>query len=265
MYQNIINAILNCLFVSLPEVLIWCVAVLILLKRNNLLDIYDWKYNIKQIMIPVIPVAISINLMRYILQFDNLVNFIVVEVMMCVLVIYMIKRNNFLNDKLNYVKIVMFVLLVDLFIIFLSEGMYALLVFSIFDLTLEYVNNNILINILLSIVPRTIQVLIIVFYIYKKNVNSKISLIENILKDKVLGLSITVFTLTTVLSTFIIMNFVLKENLFQEYLIALKVVLCVSITLIPLILIASYLTPIIHLINKNEKLYKSNTNIINNL
>jgi len=167
MMQNIINAVLNTIFVSIPESIVWVVFILLLLKRRDLLDFYLWKENLKQIMIPVIPVSISINLMRYILHIDRLTNFIIIEIMMSCLIIYLVKKNNFLNEKINYFKIIFYVVLADFVMIITTEGLCALIIISMLHMTIDQINNNILLNIILSFLPRTIQILLISFCMYK--------------------------------------------------------------------------------------------------
>jgi hypothetical protein len=173
MQQSIINAVLNTIFVSVPESLVWLIFILILLKEKNLLDVYFWKENLRKFMIVCLPIAISINTMRYILHVDNLVNFIIIEVMMCSLVIYLIKKNNFLNEKLNYFKIIFYVILADFIVIVTTEGICVLALTYLLNMTIEQINNNILLNIMLSILPRVFQVLLISFALYKQSFGHK--------------------------------------------------------------------------------------------
>lgn len=104
--QSVINAVLNTIFVSIPESIISVLFILFLLKRNDLLDVYRWQYNLKQIMIVVLPIAVSVNLMRYILHTNNLAIFLITEVMLILLMIFIIKKNNVLQEKINYLKVI---------------------------------------------------------------------------------------------------------------------------------------------------------------
>jgi len=261
MLQNIINATLNCIFVSVPEELVWVICSLILLKRRDLLDIYRWKRNIKELLIPVIPVAISINIMRYILHINNTINFIVIEVMICSLMIYLIKRNNFLDEKINYIKIIFYVILVDIVMNFAVESLYLLLLMMFTHLNILVVNSNVFTNIIISIFPRTIQIIIIVFYLYKKNIDSNIKFFELILKDKILSISLTSFILTLTVAFYVITRYVLKNNIFEKYIIIYQVIMNVLIISIPLILVVSLITPIYHLLVKNIDAQKTMDNM----
>lgn len=63
--ENVVNGLMNLILVSLPEEFIWCITVLIFLRRFDLLDKYRWKENIKWLAIPVLFSSISINLLRF--------------------------------------------------------------------------------------------------------------------------------------------------------------------------------------------------------
>ncbi|MCE5220165.1 MAG: hypothetical protein LLF98_02560 [Clostridium sp.] len=263
--QSIVNAVLNTVFVSIPESIIWVLFVLFLLKRNDLLDIYRWKDNLKQIMIAVIPVSISINLMRYILHIGNLINFIIIEVMMILLITYIIKKNNFLQEKINYLKIVIYVLLADFILIFITEGLLGLIVIQILNMNIETINNNILLNIVLSFIPRSIQILLISFCIYKQNIGKMINYIELIIENKVLSISMSIFLIMVIISNAILDRFILGMNYLNHYIIPVKISITVIIILIPIIMISSYIISIYNLLWINLKIQKEKDNMLNDI
>ena len=259
--QNIFNAVLNTLFVSIPEETVWVVFVLILLKRKDLLDIYFWKENLKKIMIPVIPIAISINLMRYVLHFDNTLNFAIVEIMMCSLVILLIKNNNFLQEKINYIKIIFYVLIVDVIMNFTIECLYIMMLNTFTNLNIIIINNDVYMNILFSIFPRILQITIIGFFLYKDNVDSSIRFFELILKDKILSISLIVFISTLITIVYFVTRVILENHVFMKYEIIYQVIMNILITLIPIILTVSYILPIYHILAVNVKTKKSMENM----
>lgn len=263
MMQSIINAVLNTVFVSIPEGIVWVVFILILLKRKDMLDVYFWKQNLKQIMIPVLPVAISINLMRYILHVDNLINFITIEIMMCSLVIYMIKKNNFLNEKLNYIKIILFVILADFIIIVTTEGLCVLTIVYVLKMTIEQINNNILLNIMLSILPRVLQVLIISFCLYKQSVGKMVNCIELIIKNKVLTISMIIFLFTVLVSNHLFQRFIIDIQYLNKFVLVTKLGLTLLMILIPVVIIVSYIVSVFSLLLEKSKLIQEKENIYN--
>jgi len=265
MMQNIINAVLNTIFVSIPESIVWVVFILILLKRRDMLDVYFWKENLGRIMIPALSVAISINLMRYILHVNNLVNFIVIEIMMSCLIIYIIKENNFLNEKNNYIKIILYVILADFIIIITTEGICILIVTYILHMTIEQINNNIFLNIILSILPRVFQILLIVFCLYKQSVGKMINCVELILRNKVLTISMILFLFTVVISNFIFGRYIIAMQFLNNYILAIKIIFIVLVLLIPVIMITSYIISIYNLLLENSKLQKEKDNIYDDI
>jgi hypothetical protein len=264
--QGIINAILNTLFVSLPEEFLWCLTILLFLQRSDLLDVYRWKRNLKEILLPVIvPVAVSINIMRYILHTNNLINFIIIEIMMCILIIGLIKRNNFLNEQINYLKIIIYVILADFIIIFITEGLLGLIVIQVLSMDIDTINNNIFLNIILSFIPRTIQILLISLCIYKQNTGKMINYIELILQNRVLSISMSVFLIAVVIANFILDRFVLGMNLLNHYVLFIRISITILIILIPVIMISSYIISIFNLLWINVKIQKEKDNMLNDI
>jgi len=256
MYNDIFKAILNTIFNSIFETSGWVVLILILIKQRNLIDIYFIKNSIKNILIPALPTAISINVMRYILHLDNLTNFLIVETMMIFLIIYLVKKNNFLNKKIEYLKIIFWVIVSDLVLIFLTEGSYAIIVSLILKESITEINNNIWLNILLALTPRLIQYLLIILYFHKKNFEQKINYIEVIFKNKVLSISTIVFFGTALSVYFISARFIAESQILQKYELTIQIISSVLVLLIPCTLIASYIISLCDLINKNIKLQR---------
>lgn len=262
--QSVINAILNTIFVSIPESIISVLFILFLLKRNNLLDIYRWKNNLKQIMIVVLPIAISVNLMKYILHINSLTIFITTEIMMILLMIYILKKNNILQEKINYLKVVVYVLLADFILIVTTEGLLGLIVIQVLGISIETINNNIFLNIILSLIPRTIQILLISLCIYKQNVGQMINYIELILENKVLSISMSIFLITVIISNYILGRFIVVDYL-NGYIISMKILFACLIFLIPVIIISSYIVSVYSLLWINTKIQKEKDNMLNNI
>ena len=265
MMQNITNAVLNTIFVSIPETLVWCIFILILLKRKDMLDIYLWKENLKQIILIVsLPVSISINLMRYILHVDNLVNFITIEIMMCSLIIYMIRKNNFLNEKLNYIKIIFYVILADFIMIVTTEGICIVTLTYVLNMTIDQINNNIILNIVLSIIPRVFQILIISFSLYKQSFGKMINCIELILRNRILTISMVMFLFTVLISNYVFQRKIIAMHCFNKYILIVEVSLTILMVLIPVIIISSYIVSVFNLLLENSKLRQEKENIYDN-
>jgi len=260
-WLNYIDAILDTILTSLPESCITVITVLILLKKRSLIDIYFLKESIKNVLLPVIPTIIFNTMLEYWLHFNHLEKFFLTEILMSIMVIYLIKINNILNEEINYIKIITYVVLTDFVMIFLTDGFYALIVTSVLDKNINEINHNVWLNALLSLVPRLIQILLLVLYFYKNSIQERISYIEIIFKNKVLSLSTLIFIASTLFGGFAIAGFLAETNILREYEFTKQVLASVLVLLLPSIIVSSYIISICNLINNNIKLQKEKENI----
>ena len=93
--QNVINALLNTILVSIPENIFLVTMTLIFLRRFDMLDVRMWKHSLKWIMMPVIPVAIMINLFRYIIIIPKPINSLLSLGIMIGLIVYIVIKNSY--------------------------------------------------------------------------------------------------------------------------------------------------------------------------
>ena len=78
----------------------------------------------------------------------------------------------------------------------------------------EQINNNICLNICISILPRVFQILIISFCLYKQSFGKMINCVELILKNKILTISMVIFMFTVLISNYIDSK---KKRSFTKY------------------------------------------------
>jgi hypothetical protein len=203
--------------------------------------------------------------MRYILHVDNLVNFIVIEIMMCSLIIILIRKNNFLNERLNYFKIIFYVLLADFIMICMSEGFYGVMMSKVLNLSITQINNNIWLNIMLSIVPRLIQVSLILTFLYNERVKNKINYLELILKEKILSVSLIIFLTTLIIVYFKVANYIMDNNILENGTIISQAIIIVILLSVPIVLILTYIIPISYMLYKEIKTNEKYENMINTM
>lgn len=144
-----------------------------------------------------------------------------------------------------------------------TESLCVLVLTTILNTTIEIVNDNIWLNIVLSIIPRCLQVLLLSFCIYKRNVGRMVNYIELILKNKVLSISMSVFFITVIISNVILQRFIIGMNYLNHYIMIIKVSLTVLIVIIPLIMIGSYIVSVCNLMWINIKTQKEKENMLN--
>ena len=255
-WLNYIDAILCTIFTSIPESCITVIAILALLKKRNLIDIYFLKDSIKNVMIPALPVALLSDIMQYIFHFNQYITFISTEILMVCLIIYLIKKTNILDEEINYIKIIIYVVTTDFVMIFLTEGFYAIIVTLVLNKTMIEISSNVWLIIVLSLVPRLIQILVLTLYFYKNSFQEKISYVEIIFKNKVLSISTMIFLIAALIGGIIIVRFLVETNILKSYELMTQILIPVLVLSLPSILVSSYIISVCSLINNNIKLQK---------
>jgi hypothetical protein len=261
MGQNVLNAILNFILVSIPEEAFIVVMTLILLKRFDLLDVRMWRQNLKWLMIPTLPVVFFINLFRYVIIIPRSLASLITYILMILLILYIVLKNSYLFKKMIIFKVFIFTTL-SFAIVGLIELAYYPIVLSILDKPIEYFNNIIILNFLLSIPTRVIQLCIILFITTKKNNEVKVNLFDTILKNKVftnsfitmLVLIISVIMYATKL--LMINNILLNMNIIDQLFIV------VILTSTPIILVTWFLMFVNYLLKKEKQIQQTYENLI---
>lgn len=257
--QNVINALLNFLAVSVPEECVWCILTLIFLKRFDLLDRFRWRENIKWLLIPIIPTAISINIFRYILHTPKIIMFLVSGAIFYGLIIYIVKKTSFASQEVSYLKVLFYAFLSNLILV-ITEFIYLPIILNIIAEPIIFVNENIGLNFLLSIPSRVFQILTIIF-ILNRYANQDIQIFKNIINSKLL-LSITVTFISIILFIMFGITTILYDSgiIYNMSLIS-QILIGILIVTIPTLIIFFYLVPINHLMNKLVLARKSHQNM----
>lgn len=260
--QNVINLVLNTLFVSIPEETVWVIFTLIFLKRFDLLDKYRWKENIRWIMIPVIPTAIITNIFRYIIHVPQLAMFIIAQAIFYSLMIYIIKESTFIEHKPPYLKVLLYAFLSNI-IIFVTEVIYVPLVLGIIQKTIAELNADIYLNILFSTPSRILQIIIIAFLLYGYSKNKECDIFKNIIKDKTIAIVSLVFLGVVLIVILFVVVFIGQSKLLIDLSVYLQVIIGVLMVVIPTIIICLYFIPINYLLSKIHNMQKSYQNMFN--
>jgi len=257
MMHDITNALLNFLLVSVSEEFVWLLITLILLKRFDLLDKYRWKSNILNFLIPILPTAFYINLSRYILHMPRMIILFGSIIMFYSLTLYIIKKNSFIDEKLPYLKTLLFVF-IGILIIAITEVIYVPIILHIIKQPISGINQNVLMNFMFSIPSRVFQILFIVTMLYKYN---ETKLFSNIVKDKVLLITTVLFLSIILLTMFVVAKMIYDYCLIQNYSLYIQILIGVGISTVLTLITFFYLIPINYLFNKLFLLNKSHQNM----
>jgi len=258
--ENIINAMLNLVIVSVPEETIWLLMTMIALKRFDLLDRYRWRENIKFILLPIITTAISINLFRYIIIIPKPIMTLISIIVFNVFIIYILKRTSFIEDKWLILKTLLFSF-INLFIIILIENLYIVATLSILQISIDTINMNWLSNFLFSLPPRVLQILLVVYFLSRKENNLYLRVTKNIFYDRkiciTIGVLITVLISIWIFSIQILGNY----NILQLFTIGQQLFIGVMILFIPTILLGGLIYLVMCFTDAVSKIQKSHQNM----
>jgi hypothetical protein len=163
--------------VSMFEELVWVIFTIIFLKRFDLVDYRRWKENLKWLLIPVLPTAISINLFTYVIP-NFILKFVISYSILILLINYILVKTDILDCKIKWYKILIgsgF----GMIIITITELIYIPLTLYFFHKTMGLLNNDMGLKFIISLPAKVFQLLLIGFIIYKNN-TLKLSYISNI-------------------------------------------------------------------------------------
>lgn len=247
MLHNVMNALLNTILVSVPEEFFLVVMTLIFIKRFDLLDIRMWRQNIKWITIPVLPVAIMINIFRYIIVIPRPMMTIVNLILFYILMVYILRNNSYEFGKKEYRK-----LLVGFSLSFIIWGILESatvpIILFLMKKPLEFFNQNIMWNLMLSIPSRIFAFILITYLIVKHNNIMKIKVFEVISRNHFLLTSIVSFAIiSNIISVYILKligtNRILenKMSLIEQMFITMGVIIFPAIILFWMLLLINYL------------------------
>lgn len=259
--QGVINALLNTIFVSIPEESFIVIMTLILLKRFDILDIRMWRYNFKWIMIPTLPMAIMINVFRYIIPIQKPFISLIGYLLMNFLMIYIVIKNSYKINKFEILRTILFTF-ISFVIVCLAESIYIPAILFSINKPIAFFNNNILYNFLLALPGRITEYAICSYILVKKNDNIKVNLFDTIVKNQFLYSS---FLILIVFSNLFIVYFI-KLICFDYILkniglIEQLMIITISISL-PIISITWFLLIVNFILTKQKQIQQTYENLV---
>ena len=262
--HNVMNAIMNCLLVSMPEEILWTISILILQKRFDLLDRYMWKENIKWFAIPAL-ISIYISLFKYIIIIPRIFISIGAILIIYMGIIYMLKKVNILNEKIEYIKVFLLVLLSFAIMIVLTECLYAPFLLKYYSKSIVEVNNTWLINFLMSIPARVIQFIMIIFILSIQNKEVYLNILQSILSDKRVSITIIAFIFILIVFWTLLINIFGNYNVLSQYGFYEQILYSILLFITPSILLILMIYLVVLFIEKVNKLNKSHQNMFNDI
>jgi hypothetical protein len=257
----LMTALLNMILVSIPEEMFLVAMTLIFLKRFDLLDIRMWKQNLVGIMIPVLPVAILINVFRYIWIIPKPVATILNLIVFYILMVYFLKKSSFEFTKRDYRKLLIGFSL-SFMILGLLEGLTVPVLLFLLNKSLYFLQENVLWNIILSIPSRVIELLIVIFLAIKNNNVVKVKIFETISKNNFLLTSIIFFAISSNIFAVYILKLIAINRILEDKISLLgQMFIIICVLLFPVIIIFWILLLINYLLVKEKQKLQTYKNL----
>jgi len=261
--QGVTNALLNLILVSIPEETFLVVMTLILLKRFDMLDIRMWRYNIRWLVIPVLPVAILINVFRYIIiipkPFVSLITLILINLLM----VYVIRKTSIEINK-RLIRKTVFFMLICFSILIISEIIYIPITLLLMKKDISYFNNVVIYNFILSIPSRATQYSIIIYTIFNKNskIHTNTIFINYLLKNKFLRTSSIVLIIMFDLSTIYFLKLIVINNILSTLGLYEQMIIIIIILSLPVITLTWFVMLIKYLIGQERQIQQTYENLV---
>ena len=261
--QTITNAILNMLFVGIPEELFIAIITLTFLKElDNLFDIYMWKKNLKWILIATLPTSILVSVLRFVIAVPQINVILLAMVLMITSMIYIVIKNSD-NITIPLIFKTAIFTLAGFVITGIVEYAYCPIISSLLHKPLEFFNNVFLYNFLLGFPARILYTCIIAFIIMKKNGKVQVNLFDAIVKSKFIIGSFAMIILSMVSIITYIAKLVKSESILFSFQFIDQFIIIVIITSTPVILITWLLMVINYFLSKEKMKRQVYENIVN--
>ena len=257
------NAIMNCLLVSMPEELIWLISILITLKRFDLLDKYRWRKNILYLSIPVLSTTIIINLLRYIIIVPRLFMTISAIITIYLTIIYILKvpENNILNEKIPYFKILFYVILNFAILIIFVESLYSPILLGVIKISIKQINDTWSMNFLLSIPARLIDFIIVIIILSIQNRKTYMNIFYSIFSEKKISIATIIFISILIVFWIMLIDVFGNYNIISQFKLSQQIMLNILLLIVPSMLLMLMIYLIILFVEKVNKLEMSHRNM----
>ena len=261
MATHVTNALLNFILVSVPEELFLVTMTLILMKRFDLLDVRMWWYNLKWIMLPVIPVALLINFFKYIVVIDKQYIMLISLPLLYILILCLGKNNIFRHSGMLYLRLLL-CLAISVFIMNMLENLTCPVILDLINQPLGKFENNILWNFALSIPSRIIAYLLLAYIIIKNNSVANIKILTVILKNSLYSKLILFLVVSSNMLSIYMIELISVDNILDKVPLIEKIFISESLLVLPLVVIFVVILLIGDLAKKERIMCQSYKNLV---
>jgi hypothetical protein len=266
-WSKALHVLLNIILVSIPEEIFLVVFTLILLNQFDYLQSkVDGenrlkKIDIYRISLIVVTVAVITNILRFYFFVDASMIFIISIIMLFLLILITYKLYFLFKDIL---KVLLFTV-ISCIVILVVESLYIPIILLLLNKTIEEINNSILLNFMVTIPGRVLEIIIIAYIITKKASFFNNRIFRTILESKKLLLTSIIYLIFNISMLLIILELVFFDRTIAAENIFMQMLATVLGLVVPVLNIFIYFSIIYH--NKSKELNRtyeisSNVNMV---
>jgi len=180
---NVVHALLTTICITIPEQVFMVVITLLFMGRKDMLDLYNIKTNITLIMKIVIPSSFIINILNFIIKTPSSINSLMSLTILYISLVYIIKKNSFIDYPKLYQKAFAFFILSIIISIAIETITYPIIL-KLMDKSYQEILKNFNLVIMCSLASRIIDIVILAYIFIKKNNKIQLSIGDYIFKNK---------------------------------------------------------------------------------
>lgn len=199
MINNLYQGFLSCVFITIPEYMFIIIVTLRLMKRKELLDKYNIRNNLIAILKIVVPPAILLNILEYMIHtnsgFNKIFSFIILNVFLIILL--SAKKHSYIEYPKLKRKAFEYFTKTVLLAIAIETVTYPIIL-NLINRSYEEIKLNLYLVILCSLAPRIIDIMILGYIFIKKNSKLQINMGDYIFHNKFF------FRMTTFATVFLV-------------------------------------------------------------
>jgi hypothetical protein len=180
---NALHGFLSCVFITIPEQMFFIIIALRIMGRKEMLDLYNAKENLISILKIVIPPAVSLNILDYIIKTPSQINKSIILIMLYLLFIYILKNRSYIHYPKLYLK-AFACFSISIMISVAIEIVTIPIVFKLAGKTYEEIKLNFYLILICSLSSRIIDIVILVYIFINKNNKFQINISDYIFNNR---------------------------------------------------------------------------------
>jgi len=166
--SNLLNGLLSCICITIPEVTFMTLLIIRLCNRKELLDVYRFRENIKWYVILIIPPSLLADVLNFGLRMPKRISTISCLILLYILAIYIFDKTK--TEEINFLKCKVFIALIPLYITLIMIDIGgAIIWFKYLGLTYIQITSDIFLVLKCSVSSRILEIVIATIILINRN------------------------------------------------------------------------------------------------